>query len=232
MKNFIFTICCLCAPILFVNSTFGCTLAGKPLSDFDETEYIFFGEVIGYTKSVKSEKLGNYAYGLVVKVKERVFLPKTPKTHFEIFPIKLWSDCSEGGTNIEELKKDFPLNSEIRVITKESEILPNLSDGNIRLEDRPREFGSIVLNYDKNQKRMTSADSVFDYKSFKYDINEIFPSKYLLPNFEIRKDLLRLKNSQSQNERINILSRLRNAPDCCSDLDFQAVFDKYNSANK
>lgn len=230
MKKFAFIVCFLCASVFFVNSAFGCTLGRTSLMDFDETEYIFIGEVIGYTKPVKSAKLRNDAYGLIVKVKESVYLPKTPKNDFEVFPIKLWADCSDGGTSIEELKKEFQIGSEIRVIAKTTELIPNNStEENIRLEDRPGELGNIVPNYDENKSRMTSADSVFDYKAFKYDRNKDSFSKYLLPNFEVRKDLFRLKNSRTQKERNDILTRLRDLPICCNDLDFQSVFDRYNS---
>lgn len=231
MKKLIFSI--YLALIFYVSSSFGCTLAGKVLSDFDEAEYIFIGEVIGYTQSVKSAKLRQEAFGLVVRVKEGVYLPKIPKTHFEIFPIQLWADCSLSGMPIEVLRKKFPINSEVRVIAKEAEILSNdLSDNNIRLEERPSELSSVALNYDEDKTRMTTINSAFNYKSFKYNIARDSESKYFLPQFEIRKDLFRLKNSQTQKERANILRRLKKVPICCNDLDFQVIFDKYNSAKK
>jgi hypothetical protein len=217
--------------IFLVNSSFGCTLAGKSLFDFDPTEYIFIGEVVGFTQPVESAKLHGKAHGVIVKMKESVYLPEIPKTHFEVFPIQLRADCSEDGTPLEDLKKKFTIGSEVRVIAKEAEILPkNLPDGNIRLEDRPAELGSIEINIDEKGKRMTSVDSVFDYKSFKYDMDEDSDSKYLLPNFEIRKDLLRLKKSKTQKERTEILERLLDAPICCNDLDFHLVFKTYSSS--
>lgn len=230
MNKLFFLVCLIFT--LFIDFSLGCSLAGKLFSDFDEKEYIFIGEVVGSTEPAESAKIRGKAYGLIVKVRESVHLPKTPKTHFEVFPIQLWADCSFGGTNIEELKNTFPVNSEIRVIAKEAEILPsNLSGGNIRLEDRPGELGSLALNYEKEKTRMTSASSVFDYQSFQFRFNEDSDTKYLLPSFEIRKDLLRLKRSKTQNERNSILERLENFPNCCGDVDFYTIFNTYSANN-
>ena len=202
-------------------------MAGESIGKFDETEYVFIGEIVGYTQPVQSRRLMQDAYGLVVKIKENVFLPKTPKTHFELFPIELWADCSFAGTRLDNLKKDFPLNAEIRVIAKEAEILPNNStDGNIRLEDRPNEISSIALNVDDYKTRMTFANSVFDYASYKYDDNKDSISKYLLPNFEIRKDLLRLNKAKNHEEVTKILDRLLFAP-VFSDLNFDELFKNF-----
>lgn len=229
MKKILLTISF--ALVFFAQAGFACTLAIKPLSGFDKTEYIFIGEVTGYTaEPVKSEKLRGEAHGLIVKVKESVYLPKTPKTHFEIFPFQLWSDCSDAGASLRELKKSFPLNSEIRVIAKEAERLPRaLPDGNIRLEDRADELGSIALNYDENKNRLSFAGSVFDYKSFKYDINENSAAKYRLPDFEARKDLLRLANSKTRAEKSSILARLLYFP-VGGRLDIYAIFKEHSES--
>jgi len=223
MKKLIFLI--LLAVSFSVQTIFGCSLAVKPLGSFDETEYVFIGEVVGYTEPVESAKLQRQAFGLIVKVRESVHLPAPTKTHFEVFPIELWADCSESGTDVKKLQKKFPVNSEVRVIAKRAELLPALTDGNIRLEDRPGAIGSIALNYEKT--RMTSADSVFDYKSYEFDMDEDSDSKYLLPDFEARKDLLRLKNSKNQTETNVLLARLLYFP-AGHHLDIYEIFKKHS----
>jgi hypothetical protein len=224
MKRLFFLI--VFALVVFAETIFACTLVTKPIGKLDETEYVFIGEVAGYTEPVESAKLKSGAYGLIVKVKEQVFLPKTPKTHFEVFPIELWSDCSESGTQIGNLKKHFPLYAEIRVIAKEAGILPNnLADGNIRLEVRPGESSSIVLNYNKKGQRLTSADSVYDYKAFDYERAES-GSETGLPNFEVRKDLLRLSRAKNHEEVTKILDKFIYAAPF-SDISFSEVLKNY-----
>lgn len=214
-------------------TTFSCTLAGKSLQDFDNEEYIFIGEVVGYTNPIKSSKLRDAATGLIVKVKESVYLPKTPKNNFEVFPIELWADCSFGGKSADELKKEFPINSEIRVIAKEATILPKLSNGNTRLEDNPEDLSSIKLQTDEIRNFMSSKNKSFDYKSFKTLIEDKKQTYSRLPDFEIRKDLLRLKREKSQIERTKILQTFLDMSICCpdiyNDVNFYSIFKKYAS---
>lgn len=213
--------------VLFsVQLVFACTLSTKPLGKFDETEYVFIGEVMAYTEPVETKKFQGAAYGLIIKVKENVYLPKMPKAYFEVFPIQLWSDCSKSGTAIEKLKEEFPVKSEVRVIAKEAEILQNNpANENIRLEDRPGENSSIVVNFDEKNLRLTTAESYFDYKSYKHD-DEDSVSKYLLPNFEIRKDLLRLSRAKNHQEVTAILDKLIFAAPI-SDLSFSSLLKNH-----
>ena len=168
MKKLFFLI--LPVTLLFLAQTiFACTM-GKGPSAYNDAEYVFFGEIVGFTAPVESDKLEGEAVGLIVKVKESVYLPKEPKTYFEIFPIELRSDCSERGASLEELKGRFPFGAEIRVISREASLLPtNESGERIRLENRPDDFGSsLALNGNGRGDRMSTADSVFDYRTFKY----------------------------------------------------------------
>jgi hypothetical protein len=226
MKNLIFAF--IISVFVLPQTVFSCTLGLTALSKFDTKEYIFIGEVVGYTKVIESKKLNSSTYGLIIKNKESVYLPKTSKGSFEVFPFGLGADCSLFGTDIEELKKDFPLNSEVRVIAKEAKVIPKTKTNTIRLEKRPDELSSIALNSDEQGNRMTSSKSVFDYKTFEYQEDDSF-SKYLLPEFEIRKDLLRLKMTKNQIERNKILDRLFYAP-VYTDLNFGGLFQEHTSS--
>jgi hypothetical protein len=177
MKKYIFAI--VFSLTFSVYHSYGCTLAGKSLSKFDQTEYIFIGEVTGYTEpfnfneseagnsleavsSTSLNKTSNLnkskASGLIVEVKESVHLPQIPKEHFEIFPYILHADCSVGGKTKEELAKDFPIHSEIQVIAKEAIWLRNfMPNGNIKLEERPGELSNMSLNFDENNKSLKHA---------------------------------------------------------------------------
>ncbi len=228
-------------PLLFLiiicsfYSVFSCSFGVTGLGEFDKEEYIFIGEVVGYTQEIKSSKLKSSAYGLKIKSKESVYLPKKTKFNYEIFPIDSLSDCSLIGKDLDSLKVEFPIGSDVRVIAKEAKYLPKLSDGNIRLENRPSELNSISIHTESDKESISSENKLFDYKSFKYIIDE---DKWIissLPNFEVRKELLRLKKSKSQSEKSLILKyflEITLASDwCCQDLNIRLVF-KNHSANE
>ncbi|MCB1023503.1 MAG: hypothetical protein KDB79_03880 [Acidobacteria bacterium] len=209
----------------FVYTSFGCTLAGKSLSEFDYTEYIFIGEVIDYTTAVESKELRSEGFGLVVSIKDLVYLPESPPKYFEVFQIGLGADCSLWGTSAALLKKRFPIGSEIRVIAKKSKYFPQIEKEIIRLDDDPNELGSISKNMDENGRNLTSSSSYFSYKDFEFDIDK--PSSITsLPEFEVRKDLLRLEKAKSNGERTAILNRLSSYSPYRT-LSLEDVFDKY-----
>lgn len=225
MNRFIVTF--LIGIFLFVNVALGCTLGVKGISRFDDSEYVFIGEIAGYTSSLQGKGLRGDAFGLLIQPREIVHLPKKPKLHFEVFPILLWADCSLSGTSLDKLKIDFRVGTEVRVIAKESSILPrSKNDALVRLEDRPGELGSITVNVDEKGMRMTSAESIFDYRTYSFNIDEDSDSKYLLPSFEIRKDLYRLAKSRSASERTQILERLLYVP-IGSDISMYDVLKRH-----
>jgi hypothetical protein len=253
MKNLFFSI--IFTLTIFVCVSYGCTLNGKTLSKFDPTKYVFIGKVGGYTKPLEFKKTKpenrisetiapetgapEKAVGLIVKIKESVFLPETPAADFEVFPLELGADCSILGTDETALQRQFPIDAEIRVVAKKTQILPAASDGkNIRLEIRPGEAESIAGNFYENGERMTNVDSIFDYRNFKQptpaDYTESFmpflDAKTLLPDFEARKDLLRLEKSKSRTEKSQILNRLLYLP-IDSRVSLRAMLKKY-AANK
>ncbi len=241
MKNIITIFFSLLTIFLLQSSvSFACSLGLKPLSGFDSKEYIFTGEVVGFVGSFESDKFRQKAWGLKVKIDGAVNLPKKPANYFEIVPYELWADCSTAGTSEEKIVKEFPFGSKVKIIAKEAEILPStLSDGNIRLEILPGSLGNISRNYFENGKLMTSSELVFDYKAYRRitpdDYTESFmpflDAQVLLPEFELRKDLLRLTNAKTETERISILERLVYYPECC-DFDFDKLVREYVTNSK
>jgi hypothetical protein len=223
---------CVC-----VYGTTACTLAGKSLSKFDDREYVFIGQVVGFTDpaafddprssaSLRSDTTKK-TIGLRVRMTEEVSVPKIPTEFFEIYLYDLWADCSISGATLETVRTQFPIGSEVRVISREAILLTEPAKaGIVRLENQPGELGSVALNKDSAAARMSTAKSVFDYKAFRYDMNVDSDSKYLLPSFEIRKDLFRLKTSNSPAERRAVLNRVLYLPSG-ADVDLKAVFDGY-----
>ena len=200
----------------------GCAVITVPLlTEFDQAEYIFIGEVIGPAESIESEKFQGKAAGLRVVVKDSLNLPKSPARHFVIVPFDLASDCRAKGQSEEELLTYFPVGSEVRVIARESKYAPSrMTDGNIRLEVLPDNLGSVARNFSPSRRSISSIASTYDYRTYvpgnpcgntAKDMPD-FESHMRLPDFEYRKDLKRLKNSQSQKARTEILERIAYAP--------------------
>jgi hypothetical protein len=200
--------------LLFTNHVFGCSLITSPISDFDATHYIFIGEVIEVIESVKYESQGIKAdaVGLKIKVFENVYSPK-PASYFEVFPLRLTPSCGLMSDK-EEIRKHYPIGSQVRVVAKEATVFKNQPVNSIvRLETSIYNKGSIARN-DLNENLRTTAKTVYDYKSFVEKQGTIvtedalFDSNDYLPVFELRKDLFRLKESKSEDERTKILERL------------------------
>jgi hypothetical protein len=210
--------------LFFLQSIFGCSIKQSLISKFDKTEYVFIGEVIGYTEPIEFQYKNKaffenkdwykedykYASGLIVKVKESVYLPKTPKTYFEVFPLKIDSACFTLGISKSELKKKFPINLEISVVIGEATSFPHvLENGNFRLEYKFASSNVIASNVDKNNKHLTSASSIFEYSQLDKDFNVLNTFPF---DFEVRKDLLRLQLSKTQSEKDIIINRLLQNP--------------------
>jgi hypothetical protein len=234
------TISLFCGLFLFVSSvssidSFGCTLAISPLKGFDKSEYVFIGEVFEVVGPFESEKFFGKAWGLRVKVVEPIYIPKAPSRYFEVFDYGLASDCSTLGMPKDEISKSYPIGSIIKVIAKEAKLLPSTSsDDNLRLEIFTGSLGSISRNSYEDGKPMTSAHTVFDYRAYKKTppkdwVEDIQTAYYFLPQFEVRKDILRLERAKTQAEKIKILERMLYYPNCCN-LDYHQIVKTYINA--
>ena len=201
--------------LLFTNSILGCKLGIQRTSDFDTTHYIFIGEVVEVIESVKYESQGikTDAVGLKIKVSENVYSPK-PASFFEVFPLHLTPSCGLR-SDIKEIREHYPIGSQVRVVAKEATVFKYqpAESSTIRLETSIYNSGSIARN-DLNESLQTSAKIFYDYKGFVERQrttaveDALFDSNYYLPEFELRKDLFRLKETKSEDERTKILERL------------------------
>jgi hypothetical protein len=209
--------------LLSLNVASGCaTITVPSLTKFDSSEYIFIGEVMGVAEPIKSEKFHGEAWGLEIRVLDAVNLPKSTAKHFVVVPFDLESDCKDKGRSKDELLRYFPRGSEVRVIAKESKYAESrMADGNIRLEILPDNLGSVARNYSALGKQVTSVASIYNYKPYVVgnpcgnsdkDMPD-YEANMRLPDFEFRKDLLRLKNAESERRKVEILERLIYLPD-------------------
>jgi hypothetical protein len=226
-----FIYCILLACMIAPAISRGCSLPATPVKGFDPAEYIFTGVVIDIVGPFESKKFRGKAWGLKVKVDETIYLPKTPANYFEVFPYQLGVDCSTVGTSKVKLEKYYPVGAKIKVIAKEAKLLPGKpGGGNIRLEDLPDSPGSVSRNYYEDGRLMASARPVFDYKNYRQAAPADYVSDFMpfldahvrLPEFELRKDLLRLRSAKSESEKFRILERLLYYPERWS-LDFAGI---------
>ena len=180
----------------------GCSLAIRPVTKFDPDEYIFTGEVIGYVGPQRSEHIVGDAWGLLVSLGGGVHLPKTPAGYFEVFPYGLGADCSTLGRPRDELAGRYPVGSKVKVIARESKLdVPG--DGNIRLVDSPGGNGLIMKAGE--EEAGVPPESVYDYGRHGQD-------NTAAPLFELRKDLLRLREAQTEEGKVAVLLRLMYFP--------------------
>ncbi|MDZ7361797.1 MAG: hypothetical protein ONB46_13885 [candidate division KSB1 bacterium] len=212
-----------------------CSIYAPPPTKFDSLEYVFIGRVIGMVGPLHSPKVHGEAWGLLVRVKEKVYLPQFPKGGlFELFIYHLRANCSAEGISREVLAERF-FDREIRIIARESQFFNSrLANGNMRLEAWAMNRGEVAINY-AHEELFSSASSVFDYKKYaenfkiyrngnfqilgdkikssRKDLFLVFASFEKLRNFELRKDLLRLERAGSEAKRLTILKRLIYLPD-------------------
>jgi len=224
MKKFILI---LVSFFVISGPSYGCILAGKSATSFDSNEYVFIGRVVGYTDAVPYDhkkangsvdpvsftsmrsqpKTDHVNYGLVIEATESVHLP-TKTNKFEVFEYWLRADCLITGVSKNHFPNKFPIGSEVRVISRSAEFVVGSSSGNVRLENKLDEDHSVAINTLKDGTRATSASSIFDYSTHTYVDGRDSIDKYLLPAFELRKDLLRLSKAKTERDRHSILDRI------------------------
>jgi hypothetical protein len=118
------------------------------------------------------------------------------------------------GTSQEALKEFYPTRSKVRVVGLDASLFDSRSaDGTIRLELTEMNGGLVARN-GINDGFDTTAESVYNYKKDKrhtrsaQDKASVFYYYSQLGDFELRKDLIRLRDAKKVSERYAILKRL------------------------
>lgn len=209
-----------------------CTLATKPVEKFDDAEYVFTGRVAEVVGPLGSKRSGA-VWGLLVDVDERVHEPSQLGARAEVFPFHLGADCSDVPWDREALTHFFPAGTRVRVIAVKSRAFKEpAADGALRLDAYLYDNGHVARN-ELAGARMTSAAAVYDYAAFERpgeeqtDANEpVLEARWSLPEFELRKDLLRLRRAEAPAERAQILERLAGYPSAHA-LDFEKIAHRH-----
>jgi hypothetical protein len=214
---------------------FACQLSIYKPSRFDPSEYVFVGEVTGYTESVDFERVNlpwsgilpdeslKRTNGLIVKVSDVVFVP-TEQLEFEVFVYGIGSGCESLGRTLERLQNDFPLGTEVIVIAREALEIPKISrNGGKRLEVH---FSRDMLEI--NTAKVTS-NSVFDFSKVAPK-NEEWLNRYTRGAFEVRKEMLRLEKAADKKETASILRRLLSTDYQADLVDLYGLTTQYSSS--
>lgn len=223
--------------LLFSPAILACSIAQAPpppMSAADRGLYIFVGEVVGHTEVIKSridpntskiiDRFYGEGRGLRVKPVEIINLPNAPAAdYFEFFKFSVAPWCAASMNDLSSL----PIGTQVRIIASEATLIPNRSPENrIRLESKIFDRFSVIQ---KEEDFTTTADSAFDYKTWKSLQAKVQQSKdHLLRTsfddfmfIEVTKDLLRLEKTKSEKERYEVLERLIYAPN----IDYPRIID-------
>lgn len=202
-----------------VGSTFGCSMVQmpeRPRSIVNPEMFILVGEVIGYTEPVVDP--GNFrgkAVGLRIRPVETINFPHHKNDYIELFSFGHGADCFP---EVREGPNLPPIGTRYRMALFPATLVAGMSGSIVRLQSRVFDRISLdeaVLGYS------TKADAEFDYKNDlrllverlkKPDMAE---KRSWLSDFlyiEASKDLLRLRRTTSESERLRILERLLYCP--------------------
>lgn len=201
--------------LLSAEAAYGCRMFGGWISKADPNEYVFIGTVTGY-EDVQLVSSGIHRFtksdaaAVIVSVTESVHLPSTDVKSFEVVPMRYHADCSFSGSSREDVEKQFPVDSKVRVVARRAVYFLNsgkTSPPRLRLEAPPVTHTGIWLNTSRKGETLTAAESVFDYSKATTNYDDE-PGAYSLPLFEVRKDLWRLERSRKQKSRNKILDRM------------------------
>ncbi len=216
----------LSAAILFLRmSAYACSTIYVPPASFNPDEFIFIGEVAGYTGALYSDSLERSFQGLRILIKDFVYLPvKNPKV-VDIIPYDLGPACELMSTDEKSLEYRYPPGTQLRIVGTKSVYIKNpLSDIPI-LDINPFKY-TLSKSFVDPPVLYSTLSSVYDYRnstqdsinSFKQKVShygeewaqELVNSYAVLFHYELCKDLYRLANASSDEEKSNIITRLIN----------------------
>ena len=216
-------------------AVFACQVAAYKPSKFDPTEYVFIGEVTGFTESIDFERNKppysdllhdeslKRTNGLMVKVSDVVFVP-SEQLEFEVFVYGIGSGCELLGRTLERLQSDFPIGSEVIVVASEALQIPKISrNGGKRLEVY---FSRGV--FETNISKIT-LNSIFDFSKV-VPKKEEWSNRFTLGSFEVRKEMFRLEKAINEKEKSAILRRLLSMDYQADLIDFYGIMTLYSSS--
>lgn len=167
--------------------SFACEFRLSTPTKFDKNEYVFTAEVIDIVGPLQDNNITGDAYGILVKVKEIVYLPDSSTDSFEVYPYSYTPACTPEGLPKEWLLPRYPKGLEVNVVASKSCF--SKAGGKRIMLDAPETSGYGVMG--------VVSDSV---------INTLGAlNKHIHLCFYLRKDLLKLERASSDYEKAAIL---------------------------
>jgi len=220
---------------ILVQSAYPCTKMYNPPTKFNPDEFIFIGKVVHHISAFKENSSDTSPYfGMLVELKDEIYLPEEPKNKFEVFPLALGPDCSDTRYDSSTIKKNYPIGSILRIVGGKSHIgLEIIDSSNIQIEVSISSHVRIAQNLTVTPILNSSSSSKYDYrytnKQLRGDLkNHLIDSlkigqnyqRYIvmgsintLQDFELRKDLFRLHSLEDDADKIEVIERLKNFKD-------------------
>jgi hypothetical protein len=163
-----------------------------PPIQVDPEELVFIGTVTELTELPGQELEGKPLVGVGVRVRESILRPRwaKPSEEYVVHLFHLGADCTKNRADKQWILEEYTPGTEVWVIARKLD-----SGSDIDLEVWEGD-GTYMM---PNSKPPTSARAVSDYRKIKDSV---------LPELELRKDLLRLRKASSDREREKILKRL------------------------
>jgi hypothetical protein len=193
--------------------SFACDFVPAPLVRPDPKEFVFLGKVMAPVGPLSSPKFkfSGAVWGVKVAVEEAVHLPQVPKQAFEVVP---YTDCNWGGFSEDQIKKSYPVGSQVLVVATLAQFLTNdLPDGNLRLERLSNGRGFVASS------RILPKRSAADFNYRGADIHRA--------QYELRRDLQRLESATTKAQKTAVLGRLLLFPCCTNVFDYSTIFEAY-----
>lgn len=178
--------------LLWSGNSRGCDFIVLPPIDVDPEEFVFIGAVTELTELPEQGPEREPIVGIKVRVRESILRPHwaQPSEEYVVHLFHLSTDCTKNRADKQWILEEYAPGTEVWVIARKPD-----SGSDIDLEVWVRDGAHIM----PNSKPPTSARAVADYRQIKNSV---------LPEFELRKDLLRLRKASSNREREKILKRL------------------------
>lgn len=196
-----------------------CSLVYRPPTSFDSTEYIFTGKIVAHTGPLDSRDLIGHYRAIFVEPVDIVHVPGNPKNYYEIIPFSLGPGCELNTMSERSFREKYPIGTELRIVGRKAEHFDaSVSPHIVRLEVSPYNNYDMSENIPDSSFLHSTHISIYDYSRTSNDSTESLSSRKLgsryyysytgQHHFELRKDLFRLNQAVTDNEKAIIIRRI------------------------